>query len=70
MGIELNNNYLYTLQFASDQAVITNDKEDIKYMMGKLIIEEYERWRLSVKVPKTKYLCLWATTSHLDIDNT
>jgi hypothetical protein len=34
--------YLYILQFADDQAVISNDKEDMEYIIRKLM-EKYER---------------------------
>ena len=33
MGIQLNNSFLYTLQFADDQAVTANDKDDMEYMV-------------------------------------
>lgn len=42
MGIEMNNKYIYILQFADDQVVIANDKDDMQYMMRKLI-EEYDK---------------------------
>ncbi|XP_044745272.1 uncharacterized protein LOC123307119 [Coccinella septempunctata] len=55
MGIELGNMTLYTLQFADDQAVVSGDKDDMEYMIRKLI-EEYEKWGLNVNLGKTKYL--------------
>lgn len=33
MGIHLDNSYLYTLQFAVDQAVIGNDNDDMEFMI-------------------------------------
>lgn len=57
IGIELDNECIYTLQFADDQVVIANDVEDMQYMMRKFM-EEYTRWSLSVNLDKTKYLCV------------
>lgn len=68
MGIELVNKCMYTLQFADDQVVIANDKEDLEYMMRKLI-EEYNHWGLSVNIDKTKYLCIGNEASNLDLEN-
>jgi len=67
MEIKLREQCLYTLQFADDQAIIANDKEDIKYMARKLI-EEYERWRLNwlVNTQRTKYLCIEAEAENLE----
>jgi len=52
MGIELKKQCLYTFQFADDQAIIASNKEDMEYMMRKLM-EEYEEWG---STPNTKYL--------------
>lgn len=41
MGIELDNAILYTLQFADDQAVVSDDKDDMEYIICELI-EEYK----------------------------
>ena len=49
MDIQLRNSFLFTLQFADDQAVMANDKEDMEYMLRKLI-EEYEKWGLKVNI--------------------
>jgi len=64
MGIELKEQYLYTLQFADDQAVISNDEKNIEYIVKKLI-KEYEKWGLRVNTQKTKYLCIGAKTENL-----
>lgn len=70
MGIEINGTCLYTLQFADDQAVMASDKEDMEYMVRKLI-EEYGKWRLTVNTEKTKYLCIGAEYKNLNLeDNT
>lgn len=45
MGMEFNDGCLYTLQFADDQVVITNNKEDMEYVMRKLL-EKYRNWEL------------------------
>lgn len=56
MGIELDDNsYLYSLQFADDQVIMANDKDDLEYMARKLQ-EEYEIWGLEMNTKKTEYL--------------
>lgn len=56
MGIQLNDDKtLYTLHFADNQVVITQNKEDLKSMTIGLI-KEYAKWRLVVNRVKTKYL--------------
>lgn len=56
MGFELENSTLYTIQFADDQLVIAQSKEDLEYMTRKLL-KEYQQWRLTVNVNKTEYMC-------------
>lgn len=56
MGIQLNDDKtLYTLHFADNQVIITQDKEDLKFMTIGLI-KEYAKWGLVVNRVKTKYL--------------
>lgn len=55
MGVDLGGVCLYTLQFADDQVLIANDKDDLEYMTRKLQ-EEYEKWGLQLNTQKTKYL--------------
>ncbi|XP_060517219.1 uncharacterized protein LOC132696423 [Cylas formicarius] len=43
--------------FADDQVIVANDKDDMQYMIQKLI-EEYKEWGLIVNIAKTKYLCV------------
>lgn len=69
MGIQLNDDMcLYTLQFADDQVVLANDKDDMEYMVRKLI-QEYFEWGLAVNIDKTKYLCVGETTDNLHLDD-
>lgn len=56
MGFELENSTLYTIQFADDQLVIAQSKEDLEYMTRKLL-KEYQQWGLTVNVNKTEYMC-------------
>lgn len=58
---------MYTLQFKDDQVIIANDKEDVEYMLQKLI-EEYDKWRLKINKNKTKYLCVGETQENLQIE--
>jgi hypothetical protein len=65
MGIQLNGNKnLYTLQFADDQVLLAEDKEDLEYK-AKKIKEEYEKYRMTIIVEKTKYLCVGSDGDNL-----
>ena len=55
MGIPVGNDSIYTLLFADDQVVISQDYEDMEYMLRKLL-EEYEKWGLKVNLDKTFYM--------------
>ena len=57
---------VYTLQFADDQIIIANDKDDIEYMTKKLQ-EEYKLWGLEINTQKTKYLPIGAEPSNIKI---
>lgn len=54
MGIQLNEKCRYTLLFADDK-VLATDEEDIYYMLRKLI-EEYNKCGLNLNMRKTEYL--------------
>jgi len=57
MGIQLNgDNHLCALQFADDQVLLAEDKEDSEYMAEK-INEEYEKYEMTISVERTKYMC-------------
>ena len=58
---------LYTLQFADDQVVLAEDKEDLEYMTRKLK-ETYEKWGLNINLNKTKYFCIGGTPNNLKLD--
>src|SRR5215510_10713605 len=58
----------YTLQFADDQVVMAQSKEDLEYMCRNLK-EEYSKWGLNINIAKTKYISLGTDTKHLEIDN-
>jgi hypothetical protein len=67
MGIPLENITLYTLQFADDQEVLAENKEDLEYMTRKLK-ENYEKCGLDMNLNKTKYLCTGGTHNNLKLD--
>ena len=67
VGIPLENTTLYTLQFADDQVVLAEDKEDLEYMTRKLI-KTYEKWGLDMNLNKTKYLWIGGTQNNLKLD--
>jgi hypothetical protein len=45
------NTTLYTLQFADNQVVLAEDKEDLEYITRKLK-ENYEKWGLGINMNK------------------
>ena len=55
MGIQINNDHLYSLNFADDQIIFAEDDNDINYMIRKLK-EEYENWGLKINPSKTEYM--------------
>jgi len=57
-----------TIQFADDQVVMAQSKEDLEYMCQKLQ-EEYSKLGLTVNIAKTKYMSLGTDTNHLELDN-
>lgn len=70
MGLPINDETtIYTLQFADDQVLIAQDKEDLEYMAKKLK-QQYEKGGLKMNIGKTKYLCVGGTaTTELELDN-
>ena len=68
MGYNVDNRAIYTLQFADDQVVMAQSKEDLEYMCRKLQ-EEYFKWGLNMNIAKTKYMSLGTDTNHLEMDN-
>lgn len=47
MDVEIGETCLYTLQFADNQVVVANDKDDLAYMARRLQ-EEYKKWGLEL----------------------
>lgn len=69
MGIQLSDHStLYTLHFADDQVVISQDKDDLDFMTRRLI-SEYEKWGLKVNMQKTKYICVGSEFGDLQLED-
>ncbi|XP_072375573.1 uncharacterized protein [Diabrotica undecimpunctata] len=68
MGRSLGDETLYTLHYADDQIVISQDKENLKYMARKLM-EEYKKWGLEVNLQKTQYLCIGGENTADDLED-
>ena len=68
MGIPVGNDSIYTLLFADDQVVISQDYEDMEYMLRKLL-EEYEKWGLKVNLDKTFYMGCGNKTEDLILED-
>jgi len=57
-----------TIQFADDQVVMAQSKEDLDYMCRKLQ-EKYSKWGLTMNIATIKYMSLDTGTNHLELDN-
>ena len=44
--------YIYSLNFADDQILLTQDHDDMEYMARK-VKKEYEKWGLTINLEKT-----------------
>jgi len=67
MGYNVDNT-VYTLQFADDQVVMAQSKEDLE-CMGRKLQEEYSKWGFTMNIVKTKYMSVGTDTNHLEMDN-
>ena len=56
------------MQFADDQMICANEKEDLEYMTRKLK-EEYKKWGLLMNTEETQYLCVAEETTDLILEN-
>ena len=68
MGYNVDNTTICRLQFADDQVVMAQSKEDLEYMSQKLR-EEYSKWGFAMNIAKTKYMSMGTDTNHLEMDN-
>ena len=68
MGYNVDNTTIYRLQFADDQMVMAQSKEDLEYMCRKLQ-EQYSKWGLNMNIAKTKYMSLGTDTNCLEVYN-
>jgi hypothetical protein len=59
---------IYSLNFADDQVLIAQDHDDMEFMARKLK-EEYEKWRLTMNLEKTKYICTGEEKESLKFDS-
>ncbi|KAF2884685.1 hypothetical protein ILUMI_21482 [Ignelater luminosus] len=55
MGISIEDNKLFILNFADDQVVVAEDEDDVRYKVRKLN-EKYRAWGLTINMEKTEYL--------------
>jgi hypothetical protein len=68
MGYNAVNTIIYALQFADDQVVMAQSKEDLEYM-GRKLQEEYSKWGFTINIAKTKFMPVGTDTNHLEMDN-
>lgn len=66
MGFQLNNAYMFTLQFYDDQDILAQDKEDLVFITWK-IKDAYEKWGLSMNIYKTKYMYIGNSETVLEL---
>ena len=67
MGIQINDNMLYSLNFADDQVIFAEDIDDTKYMLRNLN-EAYDKWGLEINFTKTKYMVVGGENQDLQLD--
>jgi hypothetical protein len=67
MGYNVDNT-IYTLQFADDQMVMAQSKDDLEYM-GRKLQEEYSKRGFTMNTVKTNYMSVGTDTNHLEMDN-
>lgn len=66
MGIQINNDTLFTLYFADNQVVIAEDEMDLSYIVRKLK-EQYKEAGLNINMKKSEYLSV-GTEDIQDLD--
>lgn len=59
METELGDTTLYTIQYADDQVVVAQNKENLQYPSQKLK-DEYLKWGLQLNIKKTQDLCIFS----------
>jgi Reverse transcriptase (RNA-dependent DNA polymerase). len=59
---------IYTLLFADDEVLITQEYKDMEFMVRKLL-EEYEKWSLKINLEKTFYVVCGAETEDLIMED-
>jgi hypothetical protein len=69
VGYNVDNTMIYTLQFADDQVMMAQSKEDWNIRMCRKLQEEYSKWGLIMNIAKTKYMYLGTDTNYLEVDN-
>lgn len=67
MGVKKVEDTVYSLLFADDGVVLTEDKEDANYTFRKLV-EEYNKLGLEINLQKTQYMVIEAQCD-LHIEN-
>ena len=60
-------NTIYGLQFADDQVVMAQIKEDLKYICRKFQ-EEYSKCSLTMNIAEAKYMSLGTDKDHLELN--
>jgi hypothetical protein len=68
MGIPIQNTHVYSLNFTDDQVLIAQDYDDMEFMARKLKVE-YEKWRHTMTLEKTKYICIGKEKGSLKFDS-
>lgn len=68
MGVKMNGKEIIALQFADDQVIMTENRENLQ-VMTEMIRNEYNKWGLTMNMNKTKYLCIGEDSSNLKMTN-
>lgn len=68
MGLEINDRLMHNLLFADDQVIIGQDKEDMEYMIRKLV-DAFAVGGLKINAIKTEYMVIGGTSEDLHIND-
>lgn len=68
MGLQINDDNLFTLSFADDQLIFAGDEDDFSYILRKLN-EEYHKWGLKINFTETEYMVVGGKSKDLELED-
>ena len=69
-GVEVGRKYIYiySLQFADDQVIVAQDKDDLEYMTRKTY-EEYGKWDMKINTDRMKCISIGGPNGTIELEN-